>query len=310
MIKSALLETVRHYAEHHKMTASVTDTALPGVSIVRAQCPGGLVHAIYKPLVCLILQGGKRVTMGSRVLQFEAGNSLIVTADTPTISQITHASHKEPYLAIIIELEPAIIAELDYGIAEIPGADRSVLQSDSTDAEMADTACRMMQLLERPAAVPMLMPFYRRELHYWLLLGKHGFLVKRYTASAGNTQEIGHALAILHKPFAEALSVRDLASAAGMSTTSFHYHFREATASTPLQFQKKLRLIEARRLMLSEGWNASSAAFEVGYESVNQFTREYGRVFGAPPARDIRAAKNDVSPPAAAEHTVSVQHAL
>ena len=309
-MKSTLLETVKRYAAHHKMTAGVTDTALSGVSIVRAQCPGGLVHAIYKPLVCLILQGGKRVTMGSRVLQFKAGDSLIVTADTPTISQITHASQKEPYLAIVIELEPAIIAELDSGIADNPGADCSVLQSDPTDAEMADTACRMMQLLERSAAIPVLMPFYRRELHYWLLLGRHGFLVKRYTASGGNTQGIGHALAILHKRFAEALSIRDLASAAGMSTTSFHSHFREATASTPLQFQKKLRLIEARRLMLSEGWNASSAAFQVGYESVNQFTREYGRVFGAPPARDIRAAKKEVSPPAATEHTVGVQHAL
>ncbi len=309
-MKSRLLETVRRYAEHHKVTAGVTETALPGVSIVRAECPGGLVHAIYKPLVCLILQGGKRVTMGTRVLQFAAGDSLIVTADTPTSSQITHASCKEPYLAIVIELEPAIIAELDSGIAERPGADCSLLQFDSTDAEIADTAGRMVQLLERPAAVPMLMPFYRRELHYWLLLGKHGFLVKRYTASGGNTQGIGHALAILHKRFAEALSIRDLASAAGMSTTSFHSHFREATASTPLQFQKKLRLIEARRLMLSEGWNASSAAFEVGYESVSQFTREYGRVFGAPPARDIRAAKKDVSPPAAAEHTVGFQHAL
>ncbi len=309
-MKSRLLETVRRYAEHHKVTAGVTETALPGVSIVRAECPGGLVHAIYKPLVCLILQGGKRVTMGTRVLQFAAGDSLIVTADTPTSSQITHASCKEPYLAIVIELEPAIIAELDSGIAERPGADCSLLQFDSTDAEMADTAGRMVQLLERPAAVPMLMPFYRRELHYWLLLGRHGFLVKRYTVSGGKDQGIGHALAIIHKRFAEALSIRDLASAAGMSTTSFHYHFREATASTPLQFQKKLRLIEARRLMLSEGWNASSAAFEVGYESVNQFTREYGRVFGAPPARDIRAAKKDVSPPAAVEHTVGFQHAL
>ena len=307
-MKSTLLETVRCYTEHHKMTDGVTETAFSGVSIVRAQCPGGLVHAIYKPLVCLILQGGKRVTMGSKVLQFAAGDSLIVTADTPTISQITHASHKEPYLAIVIELEPAIIAELDSDIAEVPGADCSVLQSDSTDAEMADTACRMMQLLERPAAVPMLMPFYTRELHYWLLLGKHGFLVKRYTASGGNAQGIGHALAILHKRFAEALSIRDLASAAGMSTTSFHYHFREATASTPLQFQKKLRLIEARRLMLSEGWNASSAAFEVGYESVNQFTREYGRAFGAPPARDIRATRSDASLLVEGELSVSGEH--
>lgn len=294
-MKRALLDTVRRYTEHHKMIAGVTDTAIPGVSIVRAECPGGLVHAIYKPLVCLILQGGKRVTMGSRMLQFAAGDSLIVTADTPTISQITHASRQEPYLAIVIELEPAIIAELDSGVAELPGADRSVLQSDSTDAEMADTACRMMQLLERPAAAPVLMPFYRRELHYWILLGKHGFLVKRYTASGGNAQGIGYAVAVLHQRFAEPLSIRDLASAAGMSTTSFHHHFREATASTPLQFQKQLRLIEARRLMLSEGWNASNAAFEVGYESVNQFTREYGRAFGAPPARDIRATRSDAS---------------
>jgi len=287
-----LLQAVQRYTEHHEMRTGVTDTAIPGVSIVRSESPSGLVHAVYKPLVCLILQGGKKVMMGSKVFEFAGGDSLIVTADAPTISQITKASRERPYLAVVIELEPATITELSASLEEPSTADPSVVQADSTDIEVETTVSRMMHLLDRPSSLPTLLPAYMRELHYWLLLGRHGFALRRYAALSGNDQGIGRAVAILHKKFAEPLSIRNLASAAGMSSSSFHQHFREATASTPLQFQKQLRLIEAKRLMLSEGWNASNAAFEVGYESINQFTREYGRTFGAPPARDVRMVRD------------------
>ena len=287
-----LLQAVQRYTEHHEMRMGVTDTAMRGVSIVRSESPSGLVHAVYKPLVCLILQGGKKVMMGSKVLEFAGGDSLIVTADAPTISQITHASRERPYLAVVIELEPAIVTELASTLEEPSTADPSVVQADLTDSEVEATVSRMMHLLDRPSSLPTLLPAYMRELHYWLLLGRHGFALRRYAALNGNDQGVGRAVAILHKKFAEPLSIRDLASAAGMSSSSFHQHFREATASTPLQFQKQLRLIEAKRLMLSEGWNASNAAFEVGYESINQFTREYGRTFGAPPARDVRMVRD------------------
>jgi AraC-like DNA-binding protein len=291
----ALLEAIRRFTECREMKSGVTDTAIPGLSIVRSEGPSGLVHAIYRPLVCLILQGSKTVTMGQRTFQFTAANSLIVTAETPTVSQITQATRKKPYLAVVIELEPAIVTELGASSETGSGVDLSVIQADSTEVEVADTVLRMVKLLDRPSSVPMLLPAYMRELHYWLLLGRHGFVVKRYAVPGGSAQGIGRAVAILHRRFAEPLSIRALASAAGMSSSSFHQRFREATASTPLQFQKQLRLIEARRLMFSEGRNASSAAFAVGYESVNQFTREYGRAFGAPPAKDVRGAKDEIA---------------
>lgn len=288
-----LLQAVHRYTKNHEMRTGVTETAMPGVSIVRSESPSGLVHAVFKPLVCLILQGGKKVMIGSKVFQFAGGDSLIVTANAPTISQITKASRERPYLAVVIELEPATVTELASSLEEEPStADPSVVQADCTHIEVEATISRMMHLLDRPLSLPTLLPAYMRELHYWLLLGKHGFALRRYAALSGNDQGIGRAVAILHKKFAEPLSIRKLASAAGMSSSSFHQHFREATASTPLQFQKQLRLIEAKRLMLSEGWNASNAAFEVGYESINQFTREYGRTFGAPPARDVRLVRD------------------
>ena len=294
-----LLQAVQRYTEHHEMRTGVTDTAMRGVSIVRSESPSGLVHAVYKPLVCLILQGGKKVMVGSKVFHFLGGDSLIVTADAPTISQITRASRETPYLAVVIELEPAIVTELSGNPEKPSTADPSVVQADSTDSEVEATVSRMMHLLDRPSSLPTLLPAYMRELHYWLLLGRHGFALRRYAALSGKDQGVGRAVAILHKKFAEPLSIRNLASAAGMSSSSFHQHFREATASTPLQFQKQLRLIEAKRLMLSEGWNASNAAFEVGYESINQFTREYGRTFGASPARDVRMVRNGAASSAA-----------
>ncbi len=290
-----LLEAVQRHADGRKMKTGVTDTAIPGVFIVRAEEPSGLTHSIYKPLACLVLQGGKTVTMGSRAFHFASGDSLIVASETPTVSQITRASRQKPYLAIILELEASIVTELSPSMEGIANGERSIVQVDSTDAEVMDTVMRIVQLLQRPASASLLLPNYRRELHYWLLLGRHGFAVKRYAAPAENGIGIGRSLAILRSQFAEPLSIRDLASAAGMSSSAFYERFREATASTPLQFQKQLRLIEARRLMLAEGWNVSGAAFQVGYESVSQFTREYRRMFAAPPAKDIKAARVELS---------------
>jgi len=149
-----------------------------------------------------------------------------------------------------------------------------------------------MRLLDRPAAVPVLQAQLVREMHYWLLSGKHGAAIRRLGGPDSHAQRIARAVAVLRAEFAHPLPVERLAAVAGMSASSFHQHFRAMTSLSPLQFQKQLRLIEARRLMLAEGASASSAAFTVGYESVPQFTREYGRMFGQPPVRDMKAGRS------------------
>lgn len=288
-----LLQTaVLRYTEAHADRMGVAQTPIPGLTIVRAPTPSGLVHAIPRPLICLVLQGNKQVTMGTHTVAFGAGDSLLITADVPTVSQITKASPEEPYLSLVLELEAAVIAELTVEMkAGLVGTETRI-QVEPTDAEVADSALRLMKLLDRPAAVPVLHANLVRELHYWLLSGRHGPAIRRLGWSEGHAQQIARAIALLRTEFTKPLRVEHLASLTGMSPSSFHQHFRTATSLSPLQFQKQLRLIEARRLMWSAGMTASSAAFAVGYESVPQFTREYSRMFGLSPGRDTEAARD------------------
>ncbi|OYD51531.1 AraC family transcriptional regulator [Acidovorax kalamii] len=287
-----LFEAVSRYAEAHARQGSVVQTPIPGLSTVRATEPSGLLHAIAQPLVCLVLQGSKQVAMGAQTFEFSAGESLLITADVPTVSQITRASAAAPYLSIALELSLPVIADLSAQMGVVPRGDHVPVHVDPTDAEVADVALRLMRLLERPEAVPLLHASLVRELHYWLLAGRHGAAIRRLGWPGSHAQRVARAVAVLRADFAQPLPVESLAALAGMSPSSFHQHFRAVTSLSPLQFQKQLRLIEARRLMLSEGASASSAAFAVGYESVPQFTREYGRLFGLPPVRDTQVARD------------------
>ena len=286
-----LLTLVRRYTEAHADAGGLARTPIPGLATVRAISPSGLTHAISRPLVCLVLQGNKQVATGPRTVAFGAGDSLLITADVPTVSQVTRASTVAPYLSVVLELDPAVIADLLGQMTVGPAVGRAPVRVEPTDAEVADAALRLMRLLDRPAAEPVLHGLLVRELHYWLLAGRHGAALRRFGWSEGRAHCVARAVAVLRAEFARPLPVERLAAVAGMSPSSFHQHFRAVTSLSPLQFQKRLRLIEARRLMLSEGAPASRAAFAVGYESVPQFTREYGRMFGLPPVRDRDAAR-------------------
>lgn len=288
---TTLLDAVRRHAEAHADPTGLARTPIPGLTTVRAAAPSDLVHAVSRPLACLVLQGAKRVTMGTRIFDFAAGDSLLISADVPTVSQITSASIARPYFSLVLELDQAVIAELvvQMGVGLAEG--QAPLRVEPTDAEVADAALRLMHLLDRPAAVPVLQAQLVRELHYWLLSGRLAADIRRLGWPDGHARRVARAVLVLRADYARPLRVEELADVAGMSPSSFHQHFRAVTSLSPLQFQKHLRLIEARRLMQSEGVSASSAAFAVGYESVPQFTREYGRMFGLPPVRDARAAK-------------------
>jgi len=291
---TSLLNAVSRYAAISADAAGIARTPIPGLSAVRATAPSELVYAISRPLVCLIVQGNKQVTMGARGFAFSAGDSLIITADVPTVSQITRASRAAPYLSLVLELDSALIAELITQMDDTMAADGFAVRIEPTDAEVTEAALRLMRLLDRPAALPVLQAQLLREMHYWLLAGRHGAAIRRLGGPDSHAQRIARAVALLRAEFAQTLPAERLAAVAGMSLSSFHQHFRRHTSLSPLQFHKQLRLIEARRLMLAEGMSASSAAFAVGYESVPQFTREYGRLFGRPPVRDIKAARTKV----------------
>ena len=288
-----LLQAVRQYVDTYADPTGLAQTPIPGLTTIRSATPSGLLYAISQPLVCLVLQGSKQVAMGTQSFSFGAGDSLLITADVPTVSQVTRASADAPYLSLVLELDPAVIADLAMQMKEEATiADGTPVRVEPTDAEVADAALRLMRLLDRPASIPVLHAQLVRELHYWLLEGKHGAAIRRLGWPDGHARRVGRAVALLRAEFACPLSVDRLAATAGMSPSSFHHHFRAVTSLSPMQFQKQLRLIEARRLMMSEGRTASSAAFAVGYESVPQFTREYGRMFGLPPGKDMEAMRN------------------
>ncbi|THT98753.1 AraC family transcriptional regulator [Lampropedia puyangensis] len=287
-ITDALLQLASRYADRHANADGLAATPVEGVVILREAAPSLLQYAISKPLVALVLQGGKRVTMGSHSYDFGAGESLLITMDVPTVSQITIASRAAPYYSLVMELDAAVIADLAGEMGGQPARLDQPVRVDQTESDVSEAALRLLKLLDRPSSLPVLGKQMVRELHFWLLCGQHRHAIRALGVTDSHTARIARAISILRANYTQAVSVERLAYAAGMSLSSFHAHFRSITTLTPLQFQKQLRLLEARRHMLSDGAAISQAAHCVGYESVSQFTREYTRMFGQPPARSIR----------------------
>lgn len=289
-----LRDAVSRYTEANAGAEGIAPTDIKGMTLVRTTAVRELQYAIQRPLICLVVQGAKQVTVGSETLAFSAGDSMLLTADAPTVSQITQASGPAPYLSFALHIDAALIAELSAEMRAVIVETGSALRLQATDAEVADTALRLINLLERPAAIPLLQTQLVREMHYWLLAGRHGAAIRQLGFPDSHVRRIGRAIEIIRQDFASPLSIERLASAAGMSASTFHQRFKAVTSLSPLQFQKQLRLIEARRFMLAKGARPSRAAYEVGYESVPQFTREYRRLFGLPPGRDTEAARRAI----------------
>ncbi len=287
---ATILDTVRCYAEAHSDTHGVARTPIHGFAVIRETLPGALQYSVNRPLVALVLQGRKRVTIGASAFEFGAGESLLITTDVPTVSQITCASPGVPYLAVVVDLDPVTIEELVIEMGTTPFAAGEPVRVDPTDEEVSDAVLRLLRLLDRPASLPVLHKQLMRELHFWLLSGRHGGAIRCLGVTDSYARRIGRAVAVIRMNYAAPLRIGGLAAVAGMSTSTFHEHFRAITSVTPLQLQKRFRLIEARRMLLSDGARVGYVAHTVGYESVQQFTREYGRLFGLPPARDVKAA--------------------
>lgn len=266
------------------------ETAVPRLSMYRATAPSNPAHGVYRPALVVVAQGAKRAVLGDEVYHYDEAHCLITAVDLPVVSQIVRASPEKPYLCFALELEPQRIAELiaDRDVPDAaPSAPPRGMAVNLIDEALLDAVLRLARLLEAPRDIPVLAPLIEREILYRLLVGEQGARVRRIAANVGPARQIARAIDWLKQHFAEALRIEELAHSLHMSSSSLHHHFKAVTAMSPLQYQKQLRLHEARRLMLAELLDAASAARRVGYESASQFSREYSRFYGAPPVRDV-----------------------
>ena len=267
-----------------------TTEPLPELRLRRASAPTGLGHGVSFPSFCVIAQGSKELLLGDSLYRYNPTQYLISTAALPIASRVTEASPKHPYLGIVLKLDPTLIGSvLVEAGRRAPRNYTSMTAIDVSplDTSLLDAVVRLVRLLDSPTEVRFFAPLVIREIVYRLMLGAQGSRLHQIAALGGATHRIAEAIERLRNDFDQPLRIEDLAQELGMSISGFHHHFRALTAMSPLQFQKQLRLQEARRLMLGEGLDATSAGYRVGYGNPSHFTREYKRLFGDPPMRDV-----------------------
>jgi AraC-like DNA-binding protein len=285
-----LAEALLRYTDSHPGESPLR-TSIDGLAILRSDHPKPPTHLISRPAMCIVAQGAKWATFGDNRLEYRAGQALVIGIETPSIGRVFEASPGEPCLVLGIELDLAIVRSVAEGLDRPPRASgepgRGVFVTDF-QGPLADCALRLVRLLDTPKAIPALYPVVMREICYWLLTGPHGGDVARMTLANGPSQRVISAMHSLRHRFRETVRIEELAAIAQMGPSAFHRQFKALTSLTPLQYQKQLRLLEARRLMISSAVNVEAAAFQVGYESPSQFSREYVRQFGAPPKRDAK----------------------
>jgi AraC-like DNA-binding protein len=264
---------------------------LEGLFLARASVPLKRVPSVVKPSFCVIAQGSKEVLVGTHRYRYDPSHYLIATLELPRISQILEASPEQPYLSFRLVLDPVLVSSVMVETAgKLPEDDGDTIAVDVSplDVDLQDAVVRLVRLLDSPSESPVLIPLIAREIAYRLLMGKQGARLRHLAAPSGNSPLIARAVERLRQGFDQQLRIDDLASELGVSASSLHHHFKAVTAMSPLQFQKQLRLQEARRLMLGEDLDAASAAFQVGYRDASQFNREYKSFFGDPPMRDVQ----------------------
>ncbi|MDM0043282.1 AraC family transcriptional regulator [Variovorax dokdonensis] len=277
------------------------ETAIPRLRLIRATSASELNHTLHEPAICLPVQGRKRVLLGDELTVYDTEEFLVVSQDVPISSQVMDATPESPYLCVKISFSPgevaALLLDLDREVQ--PRASTSTapcaraLYTSPTTLPLLDAMLRLVRLLDTPQDIGALAPLAVREILYRLLTSPEGWRLAQIGRPDGQGPRIAEAIGWLRHHYREPLKIDQLAHSVHMSGSSLHRHFRAVTAMSPLQFQKALRLQEARRLMLVDGVDATSAGYQVGYESASQFSREYARMFGAPPARDMRRMRQD-----------------
>lgn len=266
-------------------------TAIPSLSVHRRSAPTEPLHCVYGLGVGVVAQGSKQVLMGSEVIDYAPGQSMLTTIDSPVVSHVTRASSHEPFLGLFLTLDTRLITQLVCEV-ELPPRKRErtcrSISVETLEATLVDALVRLVGLLHEPSLAQTLSPLIQQEITARLLVGPHGGYLRDLVATGSPNQQIAKAVAWLKLNFKQPLQADALASRVHMSPSTFRQHFRAITGTSPLQFQKQLRLQEARQLMLNQNVDAGNASGLVGYESPSQFSREYSRLFGAPPQRDIK----------------------
>jgi AraC-like DNA-binding protein len=279
-------KTIARLTEKEELHA----TAVPGLSLFRRPERTEPITGMYEPSICLVAQGAKRVILGEDTYVYDAHHYLITSVNLPTVVQIIEASPEKPYLGLRLKFDLREITQMmvDSNLPK-PRTQQSSrgMATGAVTLPLLTAIQRLVDLLADQQDIPILAPIIQREIIYRLLVGDQGERLRQIASAGSQSNQIARAIDWLKGNFTEPLSIDDLAAKSSMSTSTFHHHFRSMTALSPLQFQKQLRLQEARRLMLTERMDAANAAFQVGYESPSQFNREYNRQFGAPPLRDI-----------------------
>ncbi|EKU98982.1 DNA-binding domain-containing protein, AraC-type [Leptolyngbya sp. PCC 7375] len=265
-------------------------TAIPQLTFMRESEVSTGMCDVTEPILAIMVQGKKEALLGEETYQYDAAQYLVVSVDLPLKAFVIEATPDKPYLGFKLDLDPAqlcdIIDQIQPSRGKTENSMRGLFVSDA-DTPLMDCAIRLTRLLDTPQDIPFLAPMMIREMYYRLLLGEQSEAVRQIATSGSNMQRIAAVIRRIKADFTKPLRVEELAEQANMSSASFHRHFKKVTSMSPLQYQKQLRLLEARRLMLAENADATSAAYQVGYESPSQFSREYSRMFGAPPIKDI-----------------------
>lgn len=288
-VNRPLLDAVTAYIDEQGGGQGLFPTAIEGFNIVRSFQSMMPMRNIYRPSLCVVLEGGKELHLGDQRLSYGTMECLVVSVGVPATGQIVEASEEAPYVGVMIDFDVAtlreVLEQLDTRPTQVEESGPCAFVA-KVDQPLADCILRLVRLLATPKAIPVLAPSIVREICFWLLSGPHGGELCKLALPESNIERVVRAVSTLHTNFADTLRVEHLAEIARMSPSSFHQHFKALTSMTPLQFQKQLRLLEARRLMVTQAVNVAEAAYKVGYESASQFSREYSRTFGIAPKQD------------------------
>lgn len=294
---ASAIEKLAKHIEKWANGANQYDTEIPGLRFSRWATPTPPTSYTHNPSICLIAQGRKRVLLGEDSFVYDANHFLISSVDLPIIANIIEASEDKPYLGVIMELDLTEISQLivdsELTFNQSKEAQKGIAVGELSEP-LLDAFLRLIELLDEGQSIKILAPIIKREIFYRLLITEQDARLNQIVTAGSHSHQIAKAIDWLKNNFVKPLSVSELAAYSGMSKSAFYTHFRSMTSMTPLQFQKKLRLSEARRLMLTENLDAMATTFKVGYESPSQFSREYSRLFGAPPSKDIKSLRESM----------------
>jgi AraC-like DNA-binding protein len=290
----AQLNEIAELAKH--AATQPTETVLPGVLIIKGDVPQHQLAAIYEPMIGFVVQGGKTLSIGGHTFHLKAPSYFVIPAELPATGRVHQGPRGLPYLSVGLRLNQDSLADLLKDVPTDSGQDRDSdrFAACAATTEFVDAWVRLLRLLKTPRHIPALASVYEREILFRVLVGPEGWRLRELCRAGGKTLRLRQAIQRIRASYAESIDVKRVASKCGMGVTTFHRHFKQITGLSPIQFQKQLRLLEARKLLVYSGHSVSDAAFDVGYESASQFNREYSRFFGAPPARDASTLRREM----------------